>query len=755
MTKKLILPALVLLCTALFATNGFAAAIPCSSGVNPIYVAIGSSAQFNTFAFAADAVLPSQSGYTSPTNFWASSSWSVTDSRTGLTDGGGKIWVAFDSSATCLMYTYMSFDSTVGVRSFNSWAKQTTPVANALIGAVYGATSNTFPVCTDGHASPNAGQPNCASNALITPAGSLPSAIQTFLTTQAGPTCEYSGTTCTKSTAGALPNAYCSTTDTVQTTAHYCFFNAGHADIRPDDTLYATKRAIATTFNGPAGLTSLGYGQSGCGATGTGTKVVGCAIYESFGKGGSFNVASFGLSTPTATTTDPYTAATVPPAVTINIGAAPVLVFVTDADTTSGGFGNGAPNNYAITNMNHAVLAEFENGFFGCVGDVNGSNTFPGAGNAVQVLQREPLSGTYNTFEFNAARRLSGSASTAVPEESVSSIKWLTNDDSGQELGNNPITNYNSGTCLPGGTDIPAENCGDPKYIPETQITCANGNPSRLRAIGTGEMVKATLGLESTQTSSNPQLLTPDGLGYAFWGYGNFAPAASSCETGLTGSVTCASYLGHYLTVDGIDPLFTTPGGASTLPGASSPENPNGAYHLPQCYLGGGLPTCYALPFPHILDGSYAIWTILRAQTFAAYTTGKITTPPAVLQIIAQAEAEAAGAGSDGVLLDDFIPYFKDVNNSVSPPTGSLNFGIYRTHYENGSTVAPNNGFAACAGVYTGIPINGVPGNCSVDAGGDVGGSVFTVQSDVDFNADWGSVVVGTSAAKEIYSLHQ
>jgi hypothetical protein len=208
--------------------------------------------------------------------------------------------------------------------------------------------------------------------------------------------------------------------------------------------------------------------------------------------------------------------------------------------------------------------------------------------------------------------------------------------------------------------------------------------------------------------------------------------------------------------VDGIDPLFTSPGGAQPLTvAAANVENPNGAYHLPQCYLGSGAPKCFAIPFTHILDGSYPIWTILRAQTFADYTTDKITTPAAVLQIIAQAEKEAAGTASDGVLLDDFIPYFTNVNNTVTPPTGDLNLGVYRTHYENGSTVAANNGYAACAGTFTGLAIDGAAGSCGVDTGGDVGGAVFTVQSDADFHADWGSVKVGASAASEIYALHQ
>jgi hypothetical protein len=733
MTKKLILPALLLLCTALFSTSGFAQTCSSFTGKNVQYIAIGSSAQFNTFAFAAENLLNANYNGSTGLNFWAGSKWSVVDTRTTLTDGGGKIWIAWDNSADCYVYAYMSFDSTVGVRSFSSWTKVTTAGVNATVGAVYGSTANTFPACASGHVQ-NAGQPACTGTAV-------PAAVQTFLTTQAAPACKIGVGTCTSSTTGALPLPYCGNKSTSQTAAHYCFFNAGHADIRPDDTLYATQRAIGSAFNGPTGLTDLGYGSSGCGATGTGAKTIGCVIYEAFGQGGSFNVSNFALSA-----TDPYTAATIPSWVSLNIGAAPVLVFVNDADTTTSGFGNGAPSSYAITNINHKVLAGFEDGTFGCVGDV--ATTFSGSGNAVQVLQREPLSGTYNTFEFNAVRTLTGSAASALAEDKASSIAWFTDDDSGQELNNNPSTNYNTATCPTGGTSLPTAACGDPKYNPETHVSCANGNASQLRAIGTGEMVKATLGLEATQTSSNPQLLTPDGLGYAFWGYGNFASAATGCGTN-SGTVTCGGYLGHYLTVDGIDPLFITPGGAN-----DPTPNPNGAYHPPQCALSSGTPQCYSLPFTHIYDGSYPIWTILRAVTFAN-KSGATATPDAVLEMIA--EAEKAANGVSGIVLDDFVPYFNNVQdtvNGVTPPKGDLNLGVYRTHYKNGTSTDPNNGYAACSGTFTGITMNGASG-CTVDAGGDVGGTVFTVQSDSDFHTDWGSVVVGVSAASEIYSLHQ
>src|SRR5208282_3441064 len=186
---------------------------------------------------------------------------------------------------------------------------------------------------------------------------------------------------------------------TTATTAKWCFFNAGHADIRPEDTPYATTRALSA-YNSTNGLAGLGYD----GACGSQTTKIGCPIYESFGQKGVFNVLSFAL-----TGNDPISGAAVPGYTTLSIGAVPVVVFVNDSD--SSGFGAGAPN-YGVTNINRKVLAGYYDGTFSCTGDISPA-LGGGAGNPVQVVQREILSGTYNTFEFTAVRTLTGSASAA------------------------------------------------------------------------------------------------------------------------------------------------------------------------------------------------------------------------------------------------------------------------------------------------------------------------------------------------------
>ena len=741
MTKKLILPALLFVFAALCTTNSLG---QCTTGVNPVYIAVGSSAQFNTFAFAAVNILTNAGN---GVNFWASSSEPLTDTNANVTDTA-KIWLAWDNQAICNVYSYMSVDSTIGVKDFFSYKKlNVNGVTNADVAAVFLANTATFPACTAGKVI-NAGQPGC-SGATTPPAN-----LQLFLTSQPEPSCKISGTTCTVSTTGALPRPYCGQNSTSQTVAKYCYFNAGHADIRPEDTLYANTRALSS-YNSTGGLAGLGYNNTVCGGQGGTTATIGCPFLESFAQGGSFNVVKFGL-----TGTDPIGGASLPTYTTLPVGAAPILVIVSDQD--SAGLGAGAPSNYKITNVNRAILAGIENGTFGCSGDLAYDGSGPGQ--PLQILHREALSGTYNVFEFTGVRQLEGGAVTAISDNKQTSLTWFTADDSGQEqvAENQGGPSLNFGSC--GSASVaPSGACGDPLYA--TGVACgSNGNAVHLRVIGTGEMVKAVSqgnGLTGTFPATN------DAFGYAFWGYGNVAPMGSTCATN-TGNDTCGTYLAHYLTVDGIDPLFNTPGGAG-----DSPVNPNGAYHPPQCYLKGGLPNCFAIPFTHIYDGSYPLWTTLRLVTFNTVTSGTApqTTPAGVLQVLGEAEAAAANERVASLNnLGDFIPYLKHIcppgqkwtqpsgpcaaDISVANYNGDLNLFVLRSHSKVApNTVNPNNGFstaAACPANFETILISGAAGTCTVDAGDDMGGAVITVNADVDFNADFGSV---STNPKEYFGL--
>jgi hypothetical protein len=785
MTKK-VLVALTLLVMALFATNSFGQA--CSSGVNAQFVGAGSSAQFNTFAYAAKVSLALP-------NFWTTTAGQLQDTRYGTppVDSGLTAWVAWDGNNVCNVYAYFSIDSAIGVKDFFATAKSVAP-GKGVYGAVFGVPG-TWTSAAGANAVPG-----------ITDTGALPANLQTFLTTSPAPT-----------TATQIPQPGCGQIGTLGGTTIYCFFNAGFTDIRPEDALYATARALSS-YSTTSGLSGLGYNQATCGFVDSNQ---GCPIYDSFKKGKIFQILNFKL-----TGTDPKTTATVPVYTTLSTGAAPIVVLVSNTDTGSLGLGSTTSGSYNFTNINRAVLSNVFQGTTSCSGDLLPSPQ--GAGQPLDIIVREPLSGTYNTFEFTAVRTLAGSAATTVKQNQISTKTWISNDSSGQEFdpfGNltlGPATNFTDTT----NCDQTSGNryatgavaCGDPLYNPLN--TCGTGSVTayKARGIGTGEEVKATLGLDNVSGG----LSVSDGIGYAFWSYQNFAPSvvASGCATAASGDVSCGSYLGHYLTVDGIDPLFPN---AGTPVDASSATIPGGAYNLPQCgaVTEGASSTpfpCQQIPFTHVLDGSYPLWSQLRFVTMAN-VTGKQVTPAGAINMLAAAETEAVDASFQ---LSDFVPLLKNVSgsykqglgavttsgthvtwvsgdpfdttwtgsivingatftittvtsttamtvtpappthstqvpydwNSGTPPKGDLNLGVFRSHYVQ-SAINGYNGHANC-GSYTGIQIvggTGTVGNtCLVDLGGDMGGSVLTVQSDTDFNADFGGVGVNPA---ELYGQHQ
>jgi hypothetical protein len=798
MSKKMLVLALSLMATVLLAA-GSSFGQACSVGISVQYVGIGSSAQFNTLAFAAADTL----GGTP--NVWSSGTGEVVDTRVLVSgsnpvDKGLKVWVLYDSGTTCNVYVGYQADSVQGVKDFYCYGKLTAPRV--------GVVSDCF-----GFNDPNnqwqlAACVNEVPGLPCSPSGgTLPAAISSFLVTQLIPSCTG---TCSATTQNP-PQPYCGgqakVGGKILVGTQYCYFNAAHTDVRPEDGLYATTRALSS-YNTTNSMYGLGYNNAACGSTGLTTKTIGCPIFDSFNQGAVFYPLNFALKG-----TDPYTAAAnVPTGTTVSLGASPVVVFVNNADSSNSyGFGIGQPTNYLHKDVLHKVLAQIFEGVDSCTGDllstVNPTNgayggSIPGAGQPIQAVLREPLSGTYNTFEFTGVRTYSGSGLNAQAPTGVmiglnkittattgAGPSWVSDQESSQELDvrgtlpGGPAFGWTAGTNSPNCTPAPngTQNCGDPLFYQTGSVDSTNacGKGLKVRAIGTGEEVKATLGLLNSKVSG---WSVADGIGYAFWGYSNFSPGCvGPAGTATSGSVTCSQYLGHYLTVDAIDPLFTTEGGAFSPTLGATPENPNGANNFPQCGVidkvaGYNFP-CEQIPFTNIYNGKYPLWSLLRIVTFAntpqTATVSAITTPLAVLNVVANAQKE--GAPGSAKQLSDFVPFLSGLTfGTTNCPTGvsqcwvgNLNLGVFRVHFEN-SAVPPNNGHSGCAPFNAGLVgdntfVNvalqgGTPGHatCLVDAGGDVGGTVKNVQADVDYYLDLGGATVsGAHYPLEIYNLHQ
>src|SRR5262249_36645452 len=146
-----------------------------------------------------------------------------------------------------------------------------------------------------------------------------------------------------------------------------------------------------------------------CGGDGLATaSKVGCAIYGSMGSGSKFFVSTFKL-----TGTDPIASGTVPASTTLSVGASPVVVLVNNQDAA--GFGKTSGGNYFFKDIGRELLSEVFQGNLGRTNDLlTTTATTSASGQPIQVIIREPLSGTYNTFEFTAVRTLLGSGRTVA-----------------------------------------------------------------------------------------------------------------------------------------------------------------------------------------------------------------------------------------------------------------------------------------------------------------------------------------------------
>jgi hypothetical protein len=186
---------------------------------------------------------------------------------------------------------------------------------------------------------------------------------------------------------------------------------------------------------------------------------------------------------------------------------------------------------------------------------------------------------------------------------------------------------------------------GGSPYNP-LDITATSGG-TRQRVIGNGQMISE---LETIE----------DGIGYGFFSFGNVS--------GLVG-------LGKYLSVDNVEPLYST-----------YASNPNGPGQFPTCTT----PPC-KLTFPNVANGSYPIWNVLRVTTANPEPTG-------IKTLFTDAETQAKNEVSD------FLPV---------PLT------VLRSHFTDP--------------LQTNTPANGLLCSGEIQVGGDMGGQAVTTTQDKNF----------------------
>lgn len=269
-------------------------------------------------------------------------------------------------------------------------------------------------------------------------------------------------------------------------------------DIRPEDAKFASARMFAACgspfLRNPYIQTS--YQTAGLGY-GTGTTGVGQDIQSWTNPGTVFHVYDFNIAG-----SDPLSGVALPAnrasySVSV-VGAQPIVVVVSPNDGVAGRLSS-------ANDIMFSTLSEYMFGGYGRTSDLTGDTTHE---HPVTALLREPLSGTYNTFEYS------------VPNSNEFKTSQDVNNCSGSSVSSNPL-----------------------------HLNSANGfvaGAFRERALGTGQVVAA---LKSAST---------DTIGYFFWSEGN------------AGGFTAAN--GKYLTVNGVDPLLDSYGdscvtGAGLAPG--------------------------------------------------------------------------------------------------------------------------------------------------------------------------------------------
>jgi hypothetical protein len=406
------------------------------------YVGAGSSAQYTMAALAADQAALNYNaacygGGETVAHWDFNNGAQVADNRDSLNrilPEVGNLWIVWLTNASGSVtdvWTDLSVDSTVGVRTYSAQQTGASAGSGGLVQLLEPAGTvgqNKIGSCS-------------GTSDLLWPDNQCDTALPSAVVTAFGGVCSNSNN-----------SPVCTIGPHV---------NVGLTDIRPEDALYATTRALAklntTTWAG------LGYVGP--------TANIGAPIYTDQGTATKATPIKFALSG----AADPISKVVVPAYTTIPIGAAPI-VFIQNNGGASSYPTDVATGIVPAETGGPYLLANLFDGTSACTTTNAAFDSFSNgapASHTITLFLREPLSGTMNATEFSAFR----------------SSKNL--DDS-QEKG---ITNpFNA------------------PYNP-LNLSCAGGG-NRERSIGTGEVV-------GSASPAYGVLGNPYSLGYIFWSFSN------------------------------------------------------------------------------------------------------------------------------------------------------------------------------------------------------------------------------------------
>lgn len=400
--------------------------------------------------------------------------WSAKDNRPSVYSLAadvqeGKIWVVYGpGSGTCAapvapynIYSGMSVDSVLGTRCF-------------------------FEVDTTDN------NPGCVQTATPTAAEALPATPPQLIATTPTACATYvAANYCDIATTGlaaSLPAA-------VSGALNGKHWNYAATDVRPEDGRYASYRLLQpcgqaiyrSAFDQGLRLTyGLGYQTANAGI---GTTITESTISGTTGQQSTLLDFNISGNDPINTTHATYASYVVTP-----LGAQPIVVTVSPS-----GAGTVWQN---VTDVTGLTLTLFYQGVIGRTTDFVGATVQQ----PVTTLVREPLSGTYNTFEYS------------VPNSSQFHGSQDDNNCNGNVVNSNPM-DLGSANGQQTGT--------------AGQGWKGNGFSYRERAITGGDMIAAVQAAGASDAR----------LGYWFWSAAN-AKAFTSTN-------------GKYLTVNGVDPLLT------------------------------------------------------------------------------------------------------------------------------------------------------------------------------------------------------